>query len=284
MPNRPTWAIFTIVLPLVALLTAPGPLALASEPDAVEILRRAEEIRSPETDYAVDLTIKVVNPNSSWKERIARYTMIAHGKDYSFILMREPKYFYPGTLLIMRGLYWMLFPRSDKPIQLSQQHILNGDVSNGDLARGNLLKNYEPRLDGEERIEGRSCWRFELARVNSIAHYPRIRCWIQKKKLRPVKFEYFGKTGKLLKSAYYTEYRQGALGVRPMTIEVETHSRPDDKTTLTFSNLRPVDASRAEFTVPGLIAFRDAARRMSEVDGAQAQAEDLLAMLNPSGS
>lgn len=266
---------------LIAGITIAGPAAPGEEPDAAEILRRAEEVRSPDLDYAVDFTLRAENPNSAWKERTARYTMIAHGKDHSLILMREPKQFYPATLLIMRNLYWMIFPRSEKPIQLSAHHIIHGDISNGDLARGNLLRHYEVRLDGEEKVRGERCWRLKLTRSGYAAHYLKIVYWVSKKKLRPVKFEYYGKTGKLLRTAYYEDYRKGPLGVRSMKIEVETHARPGEKTTMTFENLRPLDASGLSFDVPGLVDFRNAARRRLETDGAQSEPEELIAMLVP---
>ncbi len=51
-------------------------------PGGWEILRRAEEVRSPEIDYTVEFVLKATDPASSWKERTASYMMIAHGKDY----------------------------------------------------------------------------------------------------------------------------------------------------------------------------------------------------------
>ena len=269
-----------VFLLAVAGLTAAAPPASAREKlDASEILRRAEEVRSPDRDYAVDFTLHVVSPDSVWKERTARYTMIAHGKDHSLVLVRQPKSFYPGTLLIERHRYWLMFPRSQKPIQLSAQQILNGDISNGDLTRGNLLNHYKPRIDGEEKLDGKRCWRLELTQNSNVVHYPRIRYWIDKKKLRPVKFEYYGKTGALLKTAHYEDYRKGPLGVRSMRIVVETYKREDEKTTMTFTNLREIDTSPLSFTREGMIAFRDLAREKYQAEGEQAQPEDLIAEL-----
>ena len=274
---------FTATLALGLCLAAlPGrSVSGASDPpDAREILRRSEEVRSPDLDYAVDFTLVVSNPNTIWKERRARYTMIAHGKDLSLVLMREPRQFHPGTLLIMRNLYWLLFPKSTKPIQLSARHIFNGDISNGDLARGNLLENYEPRLDGEEKADGRKCFRLELTRTSNVAHFPRIRTWIDRKKLRPVMSEYYGRTGALLKTVHFGDYRNGTLGVRPMRLEVETHERAGERTTMEFTNLRRLDSARLDFTPEGLIHFRDAALARLAAEGEQAQPEDLITMIH----
>ena len=152
---------------LPVLLGGAAPSRKEAAPKARKILARAEQIRSPEQDYTVELSLKVTDPTTFWKERGAAYMLIAHGKDYSFIMMREPKAFYSGTLLIDRGLYWLLLPRSEKPIQLAARQVLSGDIANGDLARGNLIKYYDVRLDGEEVVREEPCWRLELTRTGS---------------------------------------------------------------------------------------------------------------------
>jgi hypothetical protein len=261
------------------LVLASVPTARTSPRTAGEILARAEAVRSPELDYAADFKLHVVAPDTSWKEREAEYTLIAHGKDESLILIREPEQFYPGTLLITHGRYWLLLPRSERPFQLSPRHVLNGDISNGDLARGNLEMFYEPRLDGEEEVRGEKCWRLELARTKNLGLYPRIRCWITKRHYRPWKFEYYGQTGALLKTAYYEDYREGPLGVRSMRILVENHARTGEHTTMTFSDLRPFEASKLTYTREALPAFRDAARSVQEAGGAHARPEELMPLL-----
>ena len=244
-------------------------------PTAREILRRAEEVRSPATDYTVDFTLDATDPGTSWKERSATYTLVAQGKDYSFVMMRQPKLFYPGTLLIAKGLYWMLLPRSKKPFQLAPRHVLSGDISNGDLARGNLLEYYDVELDGEETVRDEPCWRLKLTRSSFLGMYKSIRARITKKDFRPWKFEYYGETGALLKAADYEDYRETALGIRAMRIQVYNRVRPGEKTVLTFSNLRPIDASVLDFSIAGMQAFRDMAleRTISEK---QVEVEELL--------
>ncbi len=252
-------------------------------PGGWHVLHRAEEVRSPEIDYAVEFVLKVTDPASSWKERTASYMMIAHGKDYSLVMMREPSQFYPGTLLIAKGFYWLLLPRSEKAFQLAPRHVLNGDISNGDLARGNLLAFYEPRVLGEATIRGEPCWRLELTRTTNLAMYKKIHAWITKKDYRPWRFHYYGETGALLKVADYEDYRETELGIRSMRIRVQNKVRPGEETVLTFSNLRKIDASVLNYTREGLPAFRNAALAKKKLDGEQAQAEDLLRALGNPG-
>ncbi|MCP3982156.1 MAG: outer membrane lipoprotein-sorting protein [bacterium] len=242
-------------------LAAVGLVAAGREPATVEAtLARAERIRSPELDYAAEFRLEVTSPDTTWKQRSAVYSMIAHGKHHSLVLMREPASLYPGVLLIARGKYWLQLPRSSKPFQLSPRHVLNGDVAYGDLARGSLTDFYEARLDGEEEIDGRPCRRIELTRTNNLGMYARIVCWIDKKQWRYRKFAYYGGTGALMKTARYLDYRRTEIGARVMRIEVDNHIRPGERTVMTFENLRAFDSAGLSFERDAIAAFRDAAR------------------------
>jgi len=240
-----------------------------------------DDVRSPNLDYAADFRIRVLSPYSPWPERKTDYTMIAHGKDQTMVLMLTPDQFYPGTLLMTGGRFWLLLPRSTKPAELSIRQVLQGDISYGDLARANLADSYRAILDGEEKVEGEACHRLELSRVEPAAAFPRIRCWISKRRFHPKTFEYYGETGALLRTARYHDFEKGAIGVRPMRIEVVAAGEKGDRTTLTFSNLRVIDGSAISFSPAGMLAFRDAALASKEASGAKARPEDLVAALTP---
>ncbi len=274
LPQAARCLAVAVIVPVLLCAVHSNGLA-AGAAKARKILARAEQIRNPGLDYSVELRLEVTDPTTHWKERTAAYAMIAHGKDYSLIMMREPRAFYSGTLLIDRGFYWLLLPRAQKAIQLAARQVLRGDIANGDLARGNLVDHYDPRLDGEEIVREEPCWRLELTRAQDVAMYKRIRAWITKKDSRPWKFEYYGETDTLLKTAYYEDYRETALGVRAMRIVVQNNMRPDEKTVLTFSDLRRIDASDLDFSREGMAALRDAAQK----SGAHATIEDLLMAL-----
>ena len=262
---------------MATLVTSPG--VRARPLDARTILQRAEVVRSPDLDYAVDFRLDVTSPASSWKQRHAEYTLIAHGKDHSLVVMREPVQFHPGTLLITEGLYWLLLPKSARPFQLAPRHVLNGDIANGDLARGNLLTFYEPSLDGEETVLGEDCYVLELQRTRNLGLYRRIRAWITKDGFRPKKFEYYGETGASLKVAYYEDYRKGEIGLRSMRIQVDNQIRPGERSVLTFRNLRKLDTSRFDFSREALVQVRDAFVARRQPDGTQARPEEVLDLL-----
>lgn len=271
--------------PLLALaltsawLAAGAPAARSGPPSARELLRQAERVRSPDLDYAADFRLEVTDPGSPWKQRHAAYTLIARGKDETLVLMRDPEAFYPGTLRIAGGQYWLLLPRSDRPLQLSARHVLGGDIANGDLARGNLLAHYTARHDGEEEQDGEPCHRLELSRDGAIGLHPRIVYWITRRESQPRRLDYYGETGARLKTARYSDYRPGPIGLRAMRIDVESHLRPGERSLLTFSGLRKLDLRGRPLDLPALRALRDAAQAHLEASGRQADVDVLLRAL-----
>ena len=228
-------------------------------PQAEEILRKAEAVRSPSLDYAVDFTIHGVSKNAKAVAREATYSMIASGKDRTMILMRTPSNLYGALVLMADDRCWMLLPRATKTWELSAAQMLAGDISTGDLARSNLTKGYKATLAGEDAVDGEPCWRLELAASSDRAHYGRIVYWIAKKGFLPRKLEHYGHTGKLAKVVDYGDYRKGALGLRPMRLQVESFDEWKETSTLTFSHLRRIRLDPASFTTEGMMKVRDAA-------------------------
>jgi hypothetical protein len=242
-----------------ALLLASVLALHARPPGAEQILRKAEEVRNPDLDYAVDFTIHGVSRGDAVKERDASYSMVARGKDRTVILMRTPENLYGALVLMVENTYWMLLPKASKPWELSGAQMMNGDVATGDLARSNLTRGYAASLSGEETLDGEACFRLELLAESDAARYTRIVYWVAKKGFLPKKLEHYGRTGALLKTVVYGDYRNGALGLRSMRLDIESFDEWKEGSTLFFSNLRKFGVPRASFTSEGLIPLRDAA-------------------------
>jgi hypothetical protein len=233
--------------------------AHAKPPGAEQILRKAEAVRNPDLDYAVDFTIHGVSRGTAVKERDASYSMVASGKDRTVILMRSPEPLYGALVLMADDKYWMLLPKASKTWELSGAQMMNGDVATGDLARSNLMRGYAVALSGEEPLDGEACFRLELTPLAGAGRYTRIVYWVAKNGFLPKKLDHYGRTGTLVKTVAYGDYRKGPLGLRPMRLEIESFDEWKEGSTLVFSNLRKLEVPKASFTSEGLIPFRDAA-------------------------
>jgi hypothetical protein len=234
-------------------------LAGLKGPSAEQILRKAEAVRNPGLDYAVDFTIHGVSHGPTGSERDASYSMIASGKDRTVILMRSPSNLYGALVLMADQRCFMLLPRASKPWELSAAQMVAGDIATGDLARSNLARGYAATVLGDDALGGEPCWRLELVADDVRAHYARILYWVAKKGFLPKKLEHYGRTGTLVKVVQYGDYRKGELGLRPMRLEIESLDEWKETSTLSFANLRKIDLASASFTSEGMIPIRDAA-------------------------
>jgi hypothetical protein len=250
---------------LAAVLLASCVAAAARPPGAEQILRKAEDVRNPDLDYAVDFTIHGVSRGTVVKERDASYSMVARGKDRTVILMRSPETLYGALVLMDADRYFMLLPKASKSWELSGAQMMNGDVATGDLARSNLTRGYAVTLSGEEPLDGEACYRLELTAEGDAPRYTRIVYWVAKNGFLPRKLDHFGRTGELRKTVLYGDYRKGPLGLRSMRLTIESFDEWKEGSTLVFSNLRKFAVPKATFTAEGLIPFRDAALSAREV-------------------
>ena len=260
-----------MIFVLVTASIVVGPPTAARPPSAEQILRRAEEVRNPDLDYAVEFTIHGVSRNAAAIQRDASYSMLARGKDRTVILMRTPEWLYGALVLMAEDRYWMLLPRASKPWELSGAQMMSGDVATGDLARANLTRDYAVRISGEEAVDGEPCWRLDLRPEVGTTHYARIVYWVAKKGFLPKQLDHFGRTGALLKTVRYGDYRKGALGLRSMRLAIESYDEWKESSTLVFANLRKIKPTPGSFTPEGMIPLRDAAlaaKGTTAVDGA----------------
>lgn len=257
-------------------------LAGLKAPSASEILRKAEAVRNPSLDYAVDFTIHGVSKSGTQGERDATYSMLASGKDRTVIVMRTPENLYGALVLMADQRCWMLLPRALKPWELSAAQMVAGDIATGDLARSNLTKGYAATLAGDDSVDGEPCWRLELVAETERAHSARILYWVAKKSFLPWKLEHYGRNGTLIKVVRYGDYRKGPLGLRSMRLEIESLDEWKEASTLTFTHLRKIDPAPASFTAEGMIPLRDAALAVRTVgDGSDTSVERILRAMRP---
>jgi len=238
--------------------------AAASErPDAAVILRRADLVRNPYVGTALDIELSVVSRESGSELRRSHYTMLTHRSDRTLLLMPQEDRTAPGALLIANDSYWLLLPRAERPVELALRHVVAGDLSHAGFLRVNLRVRYEPRHDGEEMIGGAPCWRLELEPKGTPAPFARVRYWVAQRGDLPIRIEYYGEAGELLKTARFTGYQDTGAGPRPARIEIEDTRRPRERTTLSLGRPRGVSTSTLDFDLDDLSALRDAARRLA---------------------
>ena len=221
-------------------------IPLAAELTAGEIVKRADSVRSPDTDFSVNVTI--TNMRSNKEARVTKYEVFLKGRENTLI-----KTMYPpierGRSVLMKGLdLWVYLPNIRRPVRISLQQRLVGEVSYGDIARVNFSGDYEAKIIREETIDGKTYYVLDLTAQNMRVTYNRAIYWVQKDNFHPFKAEFYSISGKLLKICYYEDYQHRMERLRPMRLILEDPLRKGRKSIMQYSDMNPKQLPDKWFT------------------------------------
>lgn len=235
----------------------PAP-ASAADPQALEIIRLSDEVRSPNAPFRYTVTVL------EYKEGAAE----PDNKQVLDISMRFIKpmngmpadarslarFVYPprdkGKLMLSDWYdLWFYTPELRRPIPISREQRLVGQISNGDVIVTNFAYAYDSTLEGEEPCGDKVCYRLSLIRKSDAVSYPRVMYWVEKgSDYRPYKASYYSLDNQLLKNVLYQNY-QWVLGkYRPTEILVQNARHAKGYSVMKYSDVRLESLPEYHFT------------------------------------
>ena len=226
-----------LLLPLAALPL----LAQSPAPDGAEILARVDRLRHPWPAFTVELTVKVPKAAQRWKVSARE-----NGDARLDGLSEKEK----GRGVLLRGDdMWLLLPGAKRPVKVSPQQRLMGPAAGGDVARTRFREDYVVREVAEEPLEGRPCWRPELAAKRPSLSARQVVLWVTKEGSLPQKAEFRLASGRLARTAHFGPPVQ-AHG-RPVLSRMELEEAGGAKVELAFGNWSPGGVAPGVFDLPG---------------------------------
>ena len=142
-----------------------------------------------------------------------------------------------GRKLLMKDYdIWLYTPNIKKPLRISLEQKLTGEVANGDIARTNYAEDYDAKILETLKKGKAEFYKLELKAKNKKVTYGRIELIVAKKDYTPIGATFFAISGKALKSAEYSDFKniQGAMRSTKMTIR--DYIQKDKFSVLTFSD------------------------------------------------
>lgn len=197
------------ILALITLLLA---AVCSAAETADELVTRADEVRSPQLDYTVDVTVTSVRPGGD--KKTASYEVLIKGRDKTVIKTLSPEADRGRTLLMLGRDLWAYLPDVSKPIRISLQQRLIGEVANGDIARANFSGDYTAKLLRTETVEGERRRVLELTAAADDVTYSKVLYWVAEDG-SPRRAEFYAVSGRLLKTCTYEAYKTMAGRKRP---------------------------------------------------------------------
>ncbi|MEA2014088.1 MAG: outer membrane lipoprotein-sorting protein [Thermodesulfobacteriota bacterium] len=239
-----------IIIAALLLLLASTALAV----DGNSLLLQVDRNLSPDSYEAYKKLINI-EPNGKKKEFIL-FT-VKKGKDKVSAIFISPASEKGRSTLRLGENMWLYIPNVGKPIRItSLQSVVGGVFNNSDILRLDYSSEYnvEKMEDiGDEYILNLK------AKTRTVA-YDKLKMWVNKEKLVPVRIECLTETSMLVKTIYFKEIKDFGGGiVRPAVIETDSPLYKGYKSVMIFAKIKARELDDEVFTMtfmPNLDSLR----------------------------
>jgi outer membrane lipoprotein-sorting protein len=145
-----------------------------------------------------------------------------------------------GRKMLMKDYdMWLYTPNIKKPLRISLEQKLSGEVSYGDIARTNYAEDYDAKLLSTETINNAEVYKIQLIAKNKKVTYGKIEYLVNKKDNAPVEATFFALSGKALKRAEFQDFKMIKGLTRSTKMLIHDFLAKDKTSTLIFSGHTP---------------------------------------------
>ena len=205
---------------------------------AEEILNRADDVRSPWSDFTMTAKLEYEKMGEQKKDLFRVYI-----KDHvnSLVCYLEPLKQRGNLLLMLDDNLWYYVHKTQRPMRITPIQKLSGGASYGDVSRLSWGKDYTASFGGSEQltVKGRvyDTWFLKLNARSRSATYSAIDLYVEKSTGYPRKAIVYLRSGKKMKTLYFTTF--STINGRAMNTGMEfiDHLEGDSKTTMIFSGV-----------------------------------------------
>lgn len=186
-------------------------LLTAEPPTAKEVLTKYDAVMAPPTFKA---TATMTAHRDDGTTRGYKMTILKGADDKSRIWFQEPAAVRGQEMLRNGENFWVYMPNLKRALRLaSRDNFQGGDFNNADVLRANYATDYDGVV--KEDAAKPDTWLVEMKSKNPDTSYDSIKLWVLKSPLGiPVRGEYFTSSGKMLRSADFTEVKDFGHGMK----------------------------------------------------------------------
>ena len=222
------------------------PVICTADPSAEEILEKADEARNPQLDFKVFVNITSIKPGRD--PRIAKYEVLIKGRNKTLIKTLYPNVDRGASTLMIDYNLWVFLQTISKPLRISLQQRLIGEVATGDITRANFSGDYNPKILRIENIDEKEYYVLELFAKDEKVTYHRVVLWVQKDNFHPFKAEFYAVSGRILKTCSYEDYRLVLDRLRPTRLVLDDPLVQGKKSIIEYKNMTLTDLPEKYFT------------------------------------
>ncbi|MGL5601085.1 MAG: outer membrane lipoprotein-sorting protein [Silvania sp.] len=246
----------------VALCTVSAP-AGAVDAKALDIIRRSDDVRSPNAPFRYTVTVleykagSIEPDNKQVLDISMRFIKPKNGVPADARSLA--RFVYPprdkGKVMLSDWYdLWFYTPELRRPIPVSREQRLIGQISNGDVIVTNFEDAYDSTLEGEEPCGDKICYRLSLIRKSDAVTYPRVMYWVEKgSDYRPNRALYYSLDNQLLKNVLYQNYQLVLGKYRPTEIVVQNARYGKGYSVMKYSDVRLESLPEYHFTKEAIL-------------------------------
>ncbi|UAB72567.1 outer membrane lipoprotein-sorting protein [Vibrio sp. SCSIO 43132] len=225
--------VLNLVLATAALLS--GQVAAN---DVTSMLKNADNFRIEEESSKVVSVVHVFKNGE--KEKTHQYHVYTRPQRQSLVVFKS-RVEAGQKMLMLEDNYWLVMPKSRRPIRITPMQKLLGEASVGDISTLTWSDDYQGVFEGKETLTTLSGSEIQtnkllLTAKTKGASYHSIELWLEQESDFPVKANLIMKSGKLAKVAWFTKgERNNEDAVVSMTLLDKI--QPSKKTTIEYQEI-----------------------------------------------
>ena len=212
--------------------------------DGSQLLVKIDRNLQP-TSYEMYRKLINIDPGGEKKEFVL-YT-VKKGQDKMIALFLDPPSEKGRSTLRLGDNMWLYIPNVGKPLRItSLQSVVGGVFNNSDILRLDYSAEYNVEKVEEQ---GEQYLLFLKAKTNSVA-YDRLKMYVDKKALVPMKIEAYAATGLLIKTLNYKNIKDFGNGLkRPSVLETDSPLFKGYKSVMLYSKINKRDFDDEVFSL-----------------------------------
>ncbi|WP_370592168.1 outer membrane lipoprotein-sorting protein [Reinekea sp. G2M2-21] len=222
----------TLITLLAGLLAST--VMAASDPKAIELLERVDNLYQQENSHAV-MTMEIVTPDF---ERSMSMESWSIGLDYSLVRVLEPKKERGVSTLKRENDMWNYLPKIRKVIKVPPSMMMGSwmgsDFTNDDLMReGSWVDEFDVTLSEDDTL-----YTLDLvAKPDTVTVWGAMQIIIDKTNLMPLKQVYFDEDGSAMREMIFSDIKTFGEVTLPTVMELRPLNKPENRTRVIYESM-----------------------------------------------
>ncbi|MEJ2141780.1 MAG: outer membrane lipoprotein-sorting protein [Gammaproteobacteria bacterium] len=209
-----------------------------------DILLKVDRNLQPES-YEMYRKLINIEPDGTRKEFVL-YT-IKKGQEKMIALFLDPPSEKGRSTLRLGENMWLYIPNVGKPLRItSLQSVVGGVFNNSDILR----LDYSTEYNVQSYTTEKDSHLLELKAKDNTVAYDRLKMWVDKKNMVPIRIEAYAASGLLIKTLHYSKITDFGDGiVRPAMLQTDSPLYKNYKSVMLFSKIKKRNFADEVFTL-----------------------------------